>query len=107
MNGLKQEESHNRRQALMGQILQYLAAHPDAKDTADGILKWWLPSFPSESDKEQVQEALDALVTKGWLVKRVFPSSLKLYSINNEEKKEIKEFLQKISKRPDKIIGKR
>lgn len=76
------EEFPGRRQALMRQILQYPSAHPDAKDTVEGILKWWLPSFPSESDKEQVQEALDALAAKGWLVKRVLPSSQEPYSFN-------------------------
>ena len=70
MSGSKQEESTDRRQALMREILQYLTAHPDAKDTVDGILKWWLPGHPIEWEKEEVQETLDHLVSKGWLAIR-------------------------------------
>jgi hypothetical protein len=66
----------------MRQILQYPIAHPDAKDTLEGILKWWLESHPNELDKDQVQEALDALVSKEWLVKRVLPASQEPYSFN-------------------------
>ena len=65
----------DRRQLLMRRILQYLADHPDAKDTADGILKWWLPSHLIVWEKKEVQEVLDHLVLRGWLRKRnLYPS---------------------------------
>ena len=94
MKSPKQKESYNRRQALMGQILQYLTDHQEAKDTVEGILTWWLPSHPIQWEQEQVQEALDTLVAKGWLVKRMLRPSKRLYSVNNKNKKEVKVFLQ-------------
>ena len=95
MNGSKQEESTDRRQALMQEILQYLTAHPDAKDTVDGILKWWLPGHPIEWEKEEVQETLDHFVSKGWLVIRPLSLSRKLYCVKKGQLKEMKRFLQK------------
>jgi hypothetical protein len=95
MSGSKQEESTDRRQALMREILQYLTAHPDAKDTVDGILKWWLPGHPIEWEKEEVQETLDHFVSKGWLVIRPLSLSRELYCVQKEQLKEMKRFLQK------------
>jgi hypothetical protein len=95
MSGSKQQEPTDRRQALMREILQYLTAHPDAKDTVDGILKWWLPSHPIEWEKEEVQETLDHFVSKGWLAVRPLSLSRELYCVKKEQLKEIKRFLQK------------
>jgi hypothetical protein len=95
MSGSKQQEPTDRRQALMREILQYLTAHPDAKDTVDGILKWWLPGHPIEWEKEEVQETLDHFVSKGWLIIRPLSLSRELYCVKKEQLKEIKRFLQK------------
>src|SRR5215475_10925951 len=40
-------------------ILQYLLEHPDAKDTPEGIYKWWLSAGSENPGHEKVQEALD------------------------------------------------
>ena len=51
---------------LQQQILRYLRHHPDAKDTAGGILAWWLEGdIPATID--DVEAALDALVAAGYL----------------------------------------
>jgi hypothetical protein len=51
--------------ALSRAILEYLAAHPEAADTAVGIRQWWLPgSFLGFSDGD-VRRTLDGLVSKG------------------------------------------
>ena len=89
-------DSTERHQELMRQILQYLTAHPDAKDTVGGILKWWLPGHPIEWKKQEVQEALDHLVSKGWLAKRELSLSQELYCLKKTQLKDIKRFLQEL-----------
>ena len=94
MSTSPEKESSGRRQALMRQILQYLTAHPDAKDTVEGILKWWLPGHPVQWKKEEVQAALDHFVSKGWLAKRDLAASRELYCLKKDQLKTIKRFLQ-------------
>jgi hypothetical protein len=43
-------------------ILEFLIAHPDARDTAEGIAEWWL-----QCDPEPVREVIDRLVAHGLL----------------------------------------
>jgi hypothetical protein len=94
MSASTEKGSTKRRQALMRQILQYLKAHPDAKDTVGGILKWWLPGHPIEWKEEEVQEILDDFVSKGWLAKRALSLSQQLYCLKKEKLAEIERFLQ-------------
>jgi len=74
-------------------ILQYLVEHPDAKDTPEGILKWWRLEGKSEWRREDVQNALDFLTSKGWLTKRKAIPSKEIYGINKDRLQEIKSFL--------------
>lgn len=46
--------------AVATEILQYLVEHPQARDTVEGVLKWWLPISPVPRTKAVVQEALCA-----------------------------------------------
>ncbi len=77
-------------------ILQYCIKHPDAKDTIDGILKWWLPGGHAERGKEEVQHALDFLTAKGWLTKRETTRAKDIYGINRDQLDEIKIFLSQV-----------
>jgi len=52
------------------EILRYLRAHPQAADTVDGIVLWWLPRQRYEEAVDRVQHALDDLVARG-LVGRI------------------------------------
>lgn len=78
---------------LARQILRYLVSHPAAKDTAEGVLKWWLPEGRVEYDRAAVQEALDCLVAKGWLTERETRPSGRLYGLRRGNLREIKAFL--------------
>jgi hypothetical protein len=51
--------------SLASGISRYLSARPDALDTADGILRWWLPQLHLDAQAEQLQHALDLLVSRG------------------------------------------
>ena len=81
---------------VIQQILCHLIAHPDAKDTVQGILRWWLPKDPVERSEEEVQNALDVLVARGWVrvTKRQTITSQQLYGLNKEKPEEIERFLR-------------
>ena len=81
------------RQKLLQDILLYLIEHPEAKDTAEGVMQWWIAKGNVEYRQEEVEEVLNGLVTKGWLTKR---SSLpSLFGLNKERAAEIQRFLLK------------
>jgi hypothetical protein len=78
-------------------ILQYLVEHPEAKDTVQGIQRWWLSSARVERGEDEVQAALDSLVAKGWITQRYTPLSRVLYGLNQDAFEDIRSFLQKKS----------
>lgn len=49
------------------EILEYLARHPDAQDTIDGILHWWLLDACIRKWASKIAETLDLLVQEGFL----------------------------------------
>lgn len=60
-------------------ILRYLASHPDAADTSEGIAKWWLPSERGV-DTEAVLSALARLEAQGLVHRRINADQHVLYS---------------------------
>lgn len=50
---------------LSDEILGYLRAHPQAADTVDGIVEWWLPRQRYDEAVHRVQQVLDELVARG------------------------------------------
>jgi hypothetical protein len=83
------------------EILRYLIDHPDAKDTIQGILQWWLPGGLVIWEEEDVREALELLVAKGWLTQRQTTPSQKIYGVNTEKLEEIKAFLRGLEHETD------
>ena len=78
---------------LIRLILQYLIQHPDAKDTPEGIRKWWLPEGHGDGGRDDVQRALDLLTARGWLRKRGRIPSKEIYGVNKDCIPEIRSFL--------------
>jgi hypothetical protein len=60
-------------ECVASEILRYLQRRPEATDTMDGIVQWWLPRLRLEEAAETVQHALDLLEHRG-LVERVLMS---------------------------------
>ena len=100
---MKEEPSAGGHQKLIQEILRYLVDHPDAKDTVEGILKWWLPEGQVGRGEEEVQEVLDFLVSKGWLTKREIAPSEKIYGVDKDHLDEIENFLRGFRK--EKAMG--
>jgi len=59
----------------------YLASHPDAADSIDGIVKWWLPQQRYVNAHGKIVKALEYLIAQGVVKKINIPGSV-LYSCN-------------------------
>jgi hypothetical protein len=74
-------------------ILGYLYSHPDAKDTVDGVEKWWLNDMEINMDARTVQGSLDQLVKSGWLVSYQRQGTGVVYGLNRERREKLRKFL--------------
>ena len=83
---------HN--EALAWMILGYLLSNPDAKDTVDGIEKWWLSSLEIDRDARTVRGSLDHLVKLGWLVAYQRQGSGVVYGLNRDRREKLRKFLE-------------
>jgi Fe2+ or Zn2+ uptake regulation protein len=64
---------------LAQEISRYLAERPDAVDTAEGILRWWLSPRGVETTPQTLGRALDALVDAGVIERRELPDGRSVY----------------------------
>ena len=53
---------------IQAEILRYLAQHPGAKDTAEGIAEWWMSARPSRPTLTEVRDAMEDLVGRGLVI---------------------------------------
>jgi len=66
-------------EVIAASLHDYIARHPNAADSIEGIRRWWLPSSVVASAFD-VQIALDRLVAAGVLSRRPLPDRGTLYS---------------------------
>ena len=59
-------ESTGKAQRMARNILAYLAEHPDAKDSLEGIRLWWIDK-PDECSEQDFREAAEVLLERGLL----------------------------------------
>lgn len=70
------------RKKLCTAIKLYLADHPFAADTAQGIVASWLPPQGFEDAAEHIAGALEDLVGEQWLHRHVLPDGNVLFAAN-------------------------
>jgi hypothetical protein len=75
-------------------ILGYLCSHPDAKDTAQGIGRWWLRSEGIDADTDVVRGSLAYLVKRGWLTATGGSAGRTLYGLNQTRLYALRQFIQ-------------
>ena len=71
-------------EAVILEIVRYIVAHPEAKDTIEGVMRWWLPEGLPERRREDVEAGLAVLVARGFIVERVIATARKIYCANKE-----------------------
>src|ERR1044072_7605656 len=71
------------------ELLGYLARHPDAQDTLEGILEWWLLEEKIRRRAFEVKEALAELVKSGLLRERKGKDERTHYRVNRRRYEEL------------------
>lgn len=66
-------------------VLAYLGGHPEAADTLDGIITWWLPLQRYETERARIEYALTHLVALGVLRRDRLPDGAELYALSSDE----------------------
>lgn len=88
---VKRNMSITEKSQISHEILAYLVEHPEARDTLEGILEWWLLERKIKRQKDQVKEALTKLVAKGLVLEHKGGNSQTQYRINQSKYEEIQE----------------
>jgi predicted transcriptional regulator len=75
------EHSFSDAQSIAREILSYLHDHPDAQDTIEGIMQWWLLEKKVPVQEQSFQAVLTDLVKKG-LLNKVMKQARVFYKLN-------------------------
>jgi hypothetical protein len=82
---LRQNPEQTDRREVERAVLAYLAQHPDAADTLDGIVSWWLPQQRYETERRRIERALGHLVECGQLRCDRLPGGAALYALKRTD----------------------
>ena len=75
-------------------VLSYLLEHPDAQDTMEGIIEWWLMAHMIESRANIIKEAVVDLTSQQLLLEHQGKDLYTRYRINRRKLEEIKTRLE-------------
>jgi hypothetical protein len=64
------------------EILDYLARHPEAQDTLDGILHWWVLDACVKRWAPRIAETVAKLVEQGFLEEKPSPDGQMFYHVS-------------------------
>jgi hypothetical protein len=76
------------------EILSYLEENPEAQDTLDGVIQWWLLERKIRYQITLVKEALSQLVKEGWVLEKESLDSPTRYQVNQQRREEIRTLLK-------------
>ena len=91
---MSQSQTTFKQSELTQQILAYLADHPKAQDTVEGILHWWLLEQQIKNLEVQVEKALAELVANKVVLERRGSDGRIHYRINRRKTTLIREMLK-------------
>ena len=94
MQWTQPDECSNGKVKITYDILGYLAEHPEAQDTVEGIVEWWLLEQQIKRETANVKKALAELLSKGLILERRGKDSRTHYRIDRRKYKEIRALLK-------------
>ena len=75
------------------EILAYLSDHPDAEDTLEGIVQWWLLERKIKYQNALVKAALDDLISMNLIHEQQVPGTKARYQINHDKEEDVRRSL--------------
>lgn len=75
-------------------ILRYLDQNPDAADTVEGILEWWLPKQSIYEEEKVVKRALDEMVKRNLILASRSSDARRHYRLNTKCIQEIRRMIE-------------
>lgn len=81
------------RSPLFAEVLTYLSTHPQAQDTVEGIVAWWLLKQRILHQTRQVKAVLAELVARDWVLERRDLNGRVSYRVNKLKAQEIQRAL--------------
>ena len=97
--GTNMQLDQKEQQDIFYYILAYLSENPDAGDTFDGIVEWWLLDQRIKFETQNVSEAVAKLVSEGWIVEHEEPDSRIIYKVNRTMENAIRKMLSQVNRR--------
>ena len=73
-------KNQNRNRRLKAELIAYVTRNPNASDSVAGVAAWWLGPSGDDASLDDVQVALDQLVTAGLLTVVKAPGGGNLYA---------------------------
>ena len=83
-----------RKSPIIREILAYLADHPQAQDTVEGIVEWWLLEQRIKRGTRHVKSAVEQLVAAGFITAREGAAGQVYYRVNQQKLCDIRRLLQ-------------
>jgi hypothetical protein len=71
---------------LARQILRYLREHPEAQDTLEGIVVWWVSERAIKEWLPEARRSLAALVAQEYVAKHLSAAGRTFYRLNRPKK---------------------
>jgi hypothetical protein len=75
-------------------ILRYLDENPNAADTVEGILQWWLLDRAIIEEEKAVSQALDSLVKSNLIVAVQTADARQHYRLNTQQIKKARKLVR-------------
>lgn len=75
---------NNKKEKISRLIVDYLQKYPEAGETFEGIMKWWLELERIELSVNEVADVLESLIQKGVIKMYKTAGGTIFYKINKE-----------------------
>jgi hypothetical protein len=84
----------NEDRPLADEVLAYLVQHPQAQDTVEGIVEWWLLEQRIRTAVADAEAAVSDLVHQDFLIKIEGSDGRMFYGLNRSKMREIRRHLR-------------
>jgi hypothetical protein len=89
-----QENKATRAREIARAVLRYLETHPEAKDTLEGIARWWLERERAERLLEEVERAVTLLLASDLVVETRRHGMAPYYQVNPSRREAIAKMIE-------------